>query len=275
MKRRGILIGLILLFIVIIVVSFLTSHAEGFQSQKNIICILSVQPSTKVYTFLKDIKLNSQYDVYIVIDDNDYDIPGYDGIVDIIKVDNKECEKNGYKSSVLSFNNRACSRDKALYYFNKENIPYNYIWFIEEDVFIPSVKTLEDIDNKYPTGDLLVQSHNIINEKKTDWHWEYINSQIRLDLPYASSMICAIRCSKRMMSSINKYAVKNNNLFLDEALFNTLALHNNLDVKAIPELSNIVYRKDWNVYDIKPTNLYHPIKDIETQYKFREYLTMV
>ena len=238
----------------------------------NIICLLSVRPCILIYNFYRDIQLNSQYDVFICIDDNNYDIPEYDDIVKIIKINNKDCENNGYKSSVLWLDNKACSRDKALYYFNKENITYNFIWFIEEDVFIPSIDTIINIDNKYTTGDLLVSSHNIIHKKSKIWHWRYINKQIKINPPYGYSMICAIRCSKKMLTSIHRYSQKHNNLFMDEALFNTLAIHNNLVVRCIPELNTIVYRKEWELKDILINNLYHPIKDIQQQYNFRKNL---
>jgi hypothetical protein len=238
----------------------------------NIICLLSVRPCIQTYNFFKDIKLNSSYEVFIVIDDNTYDIPGYDGIVKVIKIDNIECEQNGFKSCVLWLNNIACSRDKALYYFTKEDIDYNHIWFVEEDVFIPSIQTIERIDNKYPTGDLLCREHLILRERRNYWHWGHVFNQIRIPLPYASSMICAIRCSKKMLNSIQRYAKEHNNLFLDETLFNTLALYNNLDVVCIPELSSIEWRRDWGLADINDDNLYHPIKNITYQYHLRDKL---
>jgi len=82
-------------------------------------------------------------------------------------------------------------------------------------------------------------------------------------------MICAIRCSKALLNSIKKYATVHKNLFLDEVLFNTLAIHNNLNILCIKELSNIVYRRFWKKSDIFDTNLYHPIKDIATQISYR------
>jgi len=237
----------------------------------NIVCLLAVRPCIKTYDFFKLIKLNTKYDVYIVIDDNNYDIPDYDGVVPIIKINNTECEEAGFKSTVSWLDNRACSRDKALYYFTKESMDYQHIWFVEEDVFIPTIHTLEEIDKKYE-GDLLVRNHYITNEKKTDWHWNLINRQIKIDTPYACSMICAIRCSKALLYGIKEYAEKHHNLFMCEALFNTIAMHCNLHIECIPELFSIEWRKDWNCSEIIPTNLYHPIKNIDTQYSYRANL---
>jgi len=239
----------------------------------NIICLLSVRPCAETYNFFKSIKINTQYEVYIVVDDNNYNIPNYDGVVKVIKINKNECELNGFKSTVLSFDNKACSRDKALYYFTKESIDYNYIWFVEEDVFIPNIHTIENIDKKYESDskyDLLVSDHRVITEKQTDWHWNHVNMQIKLKPPYAESMICAIRCSKSMLNCIKEYANAYNNLFMDEALFNTLAIHNNLNILCIKELSSIHYQKDWKKSEIVDTNLYHPIKNIKTQISYRK-----
>jgi hypothetical protein len=168
----------------------------------------------------------------------------------------------------MDFDNRACSRDKALYYFTRGSIDYQHIWFVEEDVFIPTIHTIEQIDNKYE-GDLLVRNHYITNEKKTDWHWNHINHQIKLDPPYACSMICAIRCSKALLHGIKEYAEQHHNLFMDEVLFNTIALTCNLQVTCIPELDGIQYERNWNHSEIVNTQLYHPIKNIDTQYWYR------
>lgn len=235
---------------------------------KYIICFLTVRPNELFYNYVKQLK-NNNTDIYICIDDNNYNIPNYDDYIPIIKLDNRLCEINGFKSTVLSFNNRAVSRDKALYYFCKNNINYEYIWFIEEDVFIPDIDTINNINNKYKNADLLAAKNNIINQKTLEWHWPYIYTQIMIDLPYSCSMICAIRCSKRLMECINNYAILYNDLFMDEALFNTLAVHNKLDIKTPEELSTIVYQHDWKKDDIKKNYLYHPIKNINKQYEYR------
>lgn len=238
---------------------------------RNIICFLTVRPSKLFYDFCKKLKDNTT-DVYICIDDNDYHIEGYDNEINIIKVDNTICENDGFKSTVFWLNNKACSKDKALYYFCKNNIDYENIWFIEEDVFIPSINTIKNIDKKYGTCDLIVSKNYITYEKKTDWHWNQVFSQTTIPPPYAISMVCAIRCSKRLLDAIHYYASIFNNLFIDEVLFNTIALRSNLNIITPDELSTIEYRKDWDKDDIKECNLYHPMKDICQQYEYRDYI---
>lgn len=238
-----------------------------------IICFLTVKPNKLFYDFCKQLK-NKNYDIYICIDDNSYNIPDYDNEIKIIKLDNELCQKNGFKSCVLKFNNKACSRDKALYYFCKENINYDHIWFIEEDVFIPNKETIINIDKRHKNinCDLLCASNHMVYEKQKNWHWKHINNQIKINPPYAKSMICAIRCSKKLLNCINNYAKKHNNLFMDEALFNTLAYHNNLNVITPYELFGIVFRHNWELNKIKKDCLYHPIKNIDIQVEYRKKL---
>ena len=179
----------------------------------------------------------------------------------------------GFKGTYWGIN-KAISRDKALYYFCKNNIDYKYIWFIEEDVFIPSHKSIENLNDIYPEGDLLCKENQVIYDRTNDhsiwWHWPNIIPQIKLDPPYSKTLICAIRCSKNMMNAIHDYANKHNNLFMDEALFTTLAIHYHLSVVCPHKLSTIHWRYDWNKWEItNQNNLYHPIKDINNQYDFR------
>ena len=91
--------------------------------EKSIICFLTVNPGKLFYHFVKQIPNPER--IYICIDDNNHKIPGYDGEIKIIKINNKESFENGFHSTVFSLKNKACSRDKALYYFGAK---INYSW---------------------------------------------------------------------------------------------------------------------------------------------------
>jgi hypothetical protein len=96
---------------------------------------------------------------------------------------------------------------------------FNKIWFIEEDVFIPSLKTIENIDLRYQNGDLLVNDNIVIHKRKINWHWKLVNNRIKLKLPYSRAMICAIRCSKKLLLCIDEYVKKYNKLCSNFCLF--------------------------------------------------------
>ena len=254
----------------------------------NILCFLTVKPSQQLYDFAKELK-HDKYQIYICIDNDSYNIPiSDDASITILKINSDICENSGFKSSVLSFNNKACSRDKALYYFCKINLNYDYIWFLEEDVFIPTKYTISNIDEKYKGQDLLSASHIIKNsiddimkpDMTFDWWWGHIiqKNKIQLLFPFAWSMICAIRVSKKLLMCISEYADKYYNLFLDEALFNTIALQNNLIIENPTELSTILYVHDLDIYDWQfkditfIDHLYHPLKDYSKHCEYREAL---
>lgn len=232
-------------------------------------CFLTVNPNELFYNFIK--QLPDLNNIYICIDNNNYNIPNYDKKIKIIKVDNNICEINGFKNT-HSIIKGSTSREKALYFFYKNKINYDYIWFIEEDVFIPTVETIKKIDIKYPNQDLLIRDHEIIYEKRYDWHWKLVNKQLKdkIALPYAwckGAGVCAIRCSKKILECIFNLAQKYKTLFFCEIMFNTIALHNNLNVKDIEELKTIKWRKKngWQKNEINKNNLYHPIKSIKNQ----------
>ena len=261
----------------------------------NIICFLTLRPSKLFYNFCKKL-IKDNYDVYICIDDNSYNIPDYDNIIKIIKIDNQECINAGFKSTVLYFQDKACARDKALYYFCKNDINYNFIWFIEEDVFLPTSKIIYNLDNKYPNGDLLCREHRKITIKdykqpikfvftnklitKYNLHDQKVPfqkvpfgdlvSKINLgQTEYTVGMISAIRVTKKLMNIINNFAQENKTLFIDEVLFTTLSYKYNLLIITPIEFNTILFNKQWNKNDININNLYHPIKDINIQYEYR------
>ena len=248
--------------------------------KKNAICFLTLRPN-KSYFNLIEVFTKKNYDVYVCIDDNNYKLNfNYSKEITIIKYPDIVPEKEGFIHTVMYFTKRSCSRDKALYYFSKnENINrYNKIWFVEEDVFIPCFDTIRNIDKKYNSNNDLLCSNFIKFQSIDDWCLFNIvrnDAAGRVTLPYYRSMICAIRVSNKMLQVIKNFAHKWKTLFMDEALFTTLAKQNNLNINVIPELKSVVYRKAWKCIDVKKENLYHPVKDINMQVHWRDRLKKI
>ena len=264
---------------------------------KKAICILSRYYNESWITFLKTFK---NYDVFMIIDDvgniNNIEINIIDNI-NIVKIPDAECKNsNYYNSSVASNLKQIVTWDRALYFFNKilssstppllqtlsSNTPefsgsassstppllqtrkYDYIWFLEDDIFVFNEKVLINIDEKYPSSDLL-SAFNEINEKgdiNHGWnHW--INVIHRIGTPWAHSLISASRLSSKLLDRIDEY-VKDRPLLFIEALFNTLALHNNYKVDNPVELCDtITYDKKWDIDNVDIIKIYHPFKNIE------------
>jgi len=233
------------------------------------VCILSVIPHYITVNFAKELS-NVNYKVFICLDNENIKTEKCSEI-EYIKIKNEECEKLGYFGSVDYCKTRACSRDKALYYFSCLDTKYDYIWFIEEDVFIPYVNTLMNIDEKYTKYDLLSES-NVINDGNTAEHWQHWNKNNgKINHPWAKSMVCAVRVSNKLMKCIKYFVTQHQYLLFDEMLFNTIALHNNLQTFCPVELENIIFQfMDLKIKTIKLDNLYHPIRDINVHQCLRE-----
>jgi hypothetical protein len=192
----------------------------------NIICFLTLRPSKLFYNFCKKL-IKDNYDVYICIDDNSYNIPDYDNIIKIIKIDNQECINAGFKSTVLYFQDKACARDKALYYFCKNDINYNFIWFIEEDVFIPRPEIISEIDAEYPDADLVCKQ-NVSHDEDPAFLWWY-DADPMLQEPLYRSLVCACRLSRALLNKIVQFVDKHNRLvFLWGNLCNSSEIHERL-----------------------------------------------
>ena len=225
--------------------------------------------------------LNSidKYDVYIMIDDNSVNYADTFGLkypkINFIQIVNQECSDNGFiGSSTATKLPPVMAWDKALYYFSQINSSYDHIWCFEDDVFIFSEATLLRIDEKYEKCHLLTRSHTIKYENNMEgwWHWNQVLGQI--ELPWAYSLICICRMSREMLLCVREYANKHRRIFFIEALLNTLAIHNHLDVGTPPQFITVVQG------DIPPIEIthdkmfyvYHPYKKIENHPDMRNYL---
>ena len=114
---------------------------------KDCICILSIKPHEIWINFLKKMynKYNKKFDIYIIVDDNSkiYESPPE---IKIIQLDDNNVKNSSFiNSCICTIQKTPISWDKALYYFCKNN-NYNNYWFIEDDVFIP---TIDIINNLY------------------------------------------------------------------------------------------------------------------------------
>tara|TARA_B110000967_G_C18860737_1_gene549786 strand:- start:1034 stop:1789 length:756 start_codon:yes stop_codon:yes gene_type:complete len=240
-----------------------------------IICFLSRRPCIDFYNLCKEL-INDNTLVFICVDDNDYNIPGIDDSIKIIKINQKECSNAGY-NYMYGHSKIPTARDKALYYFNLiYKNDYKDIWFIEDDVLIPSKNTISNIDKKYIDNDYLVKD-NVIKENPTKndgWAFPYILDTTEYRGVFSISGIMAIRLSKKMMNAIDMFVKKYEHAFFCEAFFGTVALNYNISITVIPELFYMwpmeqSLRKRVNGC-YKENNLYHPLKSIARQRQIRD-----
>jgi hypothetical protein len=261
LNNQIIIFLLLIIFIFLLILKKSNNTVES--KSKKAIALLTINPNKIWLNFL--LTFVNNYDVYIFIDNNKLNLEEYKidfKKLNFIQINNNECILNGYSNSSYIIKSDPISWDKALYYFTIINNNYDYIWFIEDDVFINSVNNLINLDNKYPKSDLIVKANNIYLEgDESKWsHWLQVNDTLKL--PWSMSMICICRLSKELLLKINDYTKIYKKLNFIEFLFNTLALHNNLIISNPTEFDPITFRKDWNINNINKNNLYHPIKNI-------------
>jgi hypothetical protein len=240
--------------------------------KNNAICFITRILDPKTLEFAES--CTEYNDVYIVVDDNDQKIDqDSTSKVKIIRMDNTKCTDNKYIRSTSRFNLDVTGWDKAFYYFCKNN-KYNYVWFIEDDVFIPNSDTLYNIDIRYPSEDLLIRDMvNITNNQSDnqDWLNKIKGYKNLVNTPVYWTWVCAMRCSKKLLNYVNEFSIKYNQLYFHEMMIPSIVKNNDLSYSKISELSNIIYRKEFDDKEIvsNPTFLYHPIKDYDRQHKLR------
>lgn len=259
---------------------------------KNCVCIVSGAPNIEWLNFLSKFK---DYDVYIVADDNSNN---YSSIykeflnVKIIQFENEECEKYGFKGCQSGIARRDPKKkvfawDKAFYYFAKINNSYEYVWFLEDDVFIFSETSLQRVDKKYTNQDLITKeiSRDLISDDNLAypkvWWWEAMY-KIGNFKPENNFYKCAngafhIRLSKKLIQEIGNHADKYKTLFFHEALVPVICMQNNLSFASPSEFkfSQPSCELDGNVKKMifadgmKQHFFYHPIKDPKEHEHYR------
>jgi hypothetical protein len=249
---------------------------------KSAICLLCVEPHPSHIKFLESIL--GEYTKIMLCDSS---TGGYTSdIIQFINIEDNVCYNEGYKNMNYCVPKNPSAWDKAMYYFCKIDPSYDYVWFLEDDVFVSSIDAVSNMDKKYPECDLLSKQ----NTKITDGHTsEWIHWQQGLDhhpLPWYISMICACRLSKALLQKIKEYVDNNHTLFFLEIMVNTLSMHHDLTVVNPVELQNIMptaqvgkrvrrYKNGkytWvqqSIDNVEPNYFYHPMKDIDLHDKFR------
>jgi hypothetical protein len=237
------------------------------------ICLITFSPNELNLDFLSTF---INYDIYVIIDDNLNTYSElktrYNNKINFIQIENINCANSGFKNtSSITLKKSVAGWDKALFYFACNHAyNYDYVWFMEDDVYFYNENTLIDIDNKYDKTDLLCNS-SFKEAKLNEWLWYRIN--INFPTPYYCGMVCICRFSRNMLESIKDYTIQNKTLFFLEALFPTIAVKYNLTYISNPiEFITVTHRENFSLnYELlNKTNLYHPIKDVTDHIKIRE-----
>jgi len=232
------------------------------------VCFLSVEPNPILIAFAE--RLSEHHRIFIVIDSNECSLPAT-SYVTFIRMNDEFCKGKGFFNANELFDKTPTAWDKGLLYFTMIETGYKHVWFVEEDVFIPTTTILKQISAKYPTADLLVNDHTprIIDHT---WSWWTVCDNGVIDTPHYHSMVCATRVSRELLQVISAYAKEKKKLVFIEVMFNTLAAINKMRVETPIELSRVVHRHDWDESKLDTKHLIHPIKDLALHEHYRKIL---
>lgn len=239
------------------------------------VVFLTNYPHENTIEFAREVKIQTNFDTFLVIDDNTQ----YHGKtfkeINLIQVPDSMCTE--YSNSVYIEGSTAVQKnpiswDKFIYSFCMVHTSYDFVWVFEDDVFIPSVSTITDLNNKYRMYDLVTANNFHKTDNVMDWHWRHIVDKV--PSPYFYSMVCAMGISRRTLDVVKEYVHYNKTLFYHEVMFNTLAMHNGLKVTDALELTSVVWQGKWDIDEflLLPNNVFHPRKDIENHPKLRQQI---
>ena len=237
---------------------------------KTAVAFLTITPHEGTLKFSRHVR-DVGFDVFVICDDKQEFNVLNDGI---IHISDQLCQNHKYVNSNINSTSTHIKKnpiawDKMLLLFCEFAVEYDFVWVFEDDCFIPSAETIQNLHLKYSSFDLVTPNNHKNEGKAMDWHWRDVYQKIQG--PYAYSMVCACGMSRNMLNAVQDYKNKNNSLFYIEVMFNTLALQKELKVIDAFELKSIVWLGEWGINEflLLPNNVFHPRKDIENHEALR------
>jgi hypothetical protein len=230
--------------------------------------LLTHRPHEAWLDFLQQCQSQApDYEFYVVVDDYDFKTVPRKGIT-YVQISDAESERAGFTySNFFVKDGRPSAWDKALYWACKQS-RHGQVWFVEDDVYIPTFSVIKRLDQLYPVTDILSERNEINATGEIKWHYKTQADGI-VSPPWAASMVCATRLSRRVLAEVDAWVANHKKLLFIELMFNTFAAQKGYTVATPPELKTIVYRYPWCGYDMDGDHLYHPVKKIEHHALFR------
>ena len=266
-----------ILSFIVIVLTMPTRAVDHRSRSTSAVCFLTAIPSPQTIQFARQLaRSTSSPDVFILVDNNTFAAPVDDSTtVRYLQFNDTVCSETGFwRSGAFGINKDCSAWDKALFFFASVSVHHHFVWFLEEDVFVPSVQALLSLHELYSTTADLVAAgigYNFDGHMEEWVHWP--SAPERFAPPWTISMVCAVGCSRRLLSAVDEYARWRGELAFIELLFTTLAFQTpQMKVVTPTELSEIVSMKyhPWEQIQRKPYDWWHPIKDRKQQQEWRD-----
>jgi hypothetical protein len=231
--------------------------------------MLTVNPPAETLEFIEQLAQDAigyGVDVYIAIDDQNFNFSSINisSHVRILNVSIEQCVSHGYQFTTHYGGNKSnvAAWDKALLYFSVFNKNYSFVWFTENDVFIPSTQAVRSLHLLYSNDSDLVTPTNSHNVDGNATYWQWSETVGRLVPPWSNSMVNYVGLSQRLLQALNEYIQWRGKSAFHEYFFHTTAIQNNMTIVIPLELSTVEHRQhvSWNDVYNRPNNIWHPVK---------------
>ena len=188
--------------------------------------------------FATDVIQSNMLDV-IFITDQPYTPPeDINSKIKFIYIEDTVCSNLGFKYSCkyVSFSKDVVAWDKALYYFGCINTTYDFVWLMEDDIYIPSVTLLCNMTSQYSNNDLVIgKIVHYTDSWSNRWNlWHYIIPL--MTKPYACGRVCGIGVSKKFFEVATQFILNKKQIPFIEGFVPTIAVNNQLKIAEVPEL---------------------------------------
>lgn len=244
---------------------------------KKAVVFLCKQPSKETLLFAEEIGKYTSFNVVVIVDDVEYELPYSSGSYSPYTVEDQTCKGYYYTGCNISKGNTHIDKDviawdKFLFVFCEALTSYDFAWVFEDDVFIPSIDTIINLDKKYGQYDLVTPNNYAKTDNAMDWHWPHIFKSI--SGPYYYSMVSAMGISRKLLDKVKQHKEKAGKLFHIEAMFNTIAMQNKLKVIDPLELKSVVWMGEWGINEflLLPDNVFHPKKETAEHPTYRDHI---
>ena len=163
-----------------------------------------------------------------------------------LQVNQSVCINRGFWQLDVFHAGAPSGRDKSLYAFTQWYPHYEFVWLIEEDVFIPSIEAFLDLHRlAMPDRSHLRAAADVVtspvptrlplqNVNVSEWHWDKVVPLASRVLPptfnVTAGYVCVLGLSRTFLVLADEFALTHGRFFFLESFFTTMGSFWNLSV---------------------------------------------
>ena len=111
----------------------------------------------------------------------------------------------GFHGADIYWGDRPHGYAKLTYFFCRLAPKYNFVWLIEDDVYIPSMEAFVSMLRLSGYRDVVVK-HLFSREQSADlFHWTDADTHFSYPKPWFTSFVCVLGMSSTMLGKVDDY----------------------------------------------------------------------